>query len=62
MLLLYFFSSSPFSVTPENGILPVNESMQVTVNFQPMTVGDHQKDLVLHYDTGENQTREKLNQ
>ncbi|XP_064641495.1 hydrocephalus-inducing protein-like isoform X2 [Lineus longissimus] len=43
----------PFKVTPENGILPINESMQVTVEFKPTTVGDHQKDLLLHYDTGD---------
>uniref|UniRef100_A0A8C6LRJ5 HYDIN/VesB/CFA65-like Ig-like domain-containing protein n=1 Tax=Nothobranchius furzeri TaxID=105023 RepID=A0A8C6LRJ5_NOTFU len=45
--------SSPFSVTPSCGTLDVGESMQVTVFFQPMTVGSHQEDLVLHYHTGE---------
>ncbi|KAM6936867.1 hydrocephalus-inducing protein homolog [Xenentodon cancila] len=43
----------PFSVTPSSGILEVGESMQVTVVFHPMTVGVHQQDLRLHYDTGE---------
>ncbi|XP_074644164.1 hydrocephalus-inducing protein homolog [Tubulanus polymorphus] len=46
-------TDGPFCVSPENGILPVNESMQVTVEFKPMTVGDHGTDLILSYDTGE---------
>lgn len=43
----------PFSVTPSSGTLEVFESTQVTVTFKPMTVGDHSRDLVLHYHTGE---------
>ena len=43
----------PFSVSPLNGVLGVNESMQITVEFKPTTVGDHQGDLVIRYDTGE---------
>ncbi|XP_046359897.2 hydrocephalus-inducing protein homolog isoform X3 [Haliotis rufescens] len=43
----------PFSVSPDIGVLPVKESMQVTVDFQPQQGGDHKADLVLHYDTGE---------
>ncbi|XP_035521672.1 hydrocephalus-inducing protein homolog [Morone saxatilis] len=43
----------PFSVTPSSGTLGVGESMQVTVNFNPMTIGDHSQDLLLHYHTGE---------
>ncbi|XP_047451812.1 hydrocephalus-inducing protein homolog [Mugil cephalus] len=43
----------PFSVTPSSGTLDVGESMQVTVVFSPMTVGDHMQDLLLHYHTGE---------
>ncbi|GAA6221266.1 hydrocephalus-inducing protein homolog [Lates japonicus] len=43
----------PFSVTPSSGTLDVGESMQVTVDFHPMTVGDHSQDLMLHYHTGE---------
>ncbi|XP_061578790.1 hydrocephalus-inducing protein homolog [Cololabis saira] len=43
----------PFSVTPSSGMLEVGESLQVTVVFQPRTVGIHQQDLRLHYHTGE---------
>lgn len=43
----------PFSVTPSSGTLDVFESTQVTVTFNPMTVGDHSQDLLLHYHTGE---------
>nr|XP_057932234.1 hydrocephalus-inducing protein homolog isoform X2 [Doryrhamphus excisus] len=46
-------TESPFSVTPSCGSLDVGESMQVTVAFNPMTLGDHRQDLLLHYDTGE---------
>uniref|UniRef100_A0A3Q3KPP0 HYDIN/VesB/CFA65-like Ig-like domain-containing protein n=1 Tax=Monopterus albus TaxID=43700 RepID=A0A3Q3KPP0_MONAL len=43
----------PFSVMPSSGTLDVGESMQVTVDFHPMSIGDHSQDLVLHYHTGE---------
>ncbi|XP_035679087.1 LOW QUALITY PROTEIN: hydrocephalus-inducing protein homolog [Branchiostoma floridae] len=43
----------PFSVSPSCGVLPVGESMQVTVEFTAPTTGDHVADLVLTYDTGE---------
>uniref|UniRef100_A0A3Q4BV25 HYDIN/VesB/CFA65-like Ig-like domain-containing protein n=1 Tax=Mola mola TaxID=94237 RepID=A0A3Q4BV25_MOLML len=43
----------PFSVTPSSGTLDVNEGMQVTVTFNPMTLGEHSQDLILHYHTGE---------
>ncbi|CAB1432185.1 unnamed protein product [Pleuronectes platessa] len=46
-------TQSPFSVTPSSGTLDIGESMQVTVNFHPMTTGDHSEDLHLHYHTGE---------
>ncbi|XP_032380059.1 hydrocephalus-inducing protein homolog [Etheostoma spectabile] len=46
-------TNSPFSVTPSCGTLDVGESMQVTVVFNPMTIGDHSQDLLLHYHTGE---------
>ncbi|KAL3860158.1 hypothetical protein ACJMK2_010318 [Sinanodonta woodiana] len=49
-----FTTEKPFSITPEIGTLPVGESMQVTVEFKPQKVGDCKKDLILHYDTGEN--------
>nr|XP_019962004.1 PREDICTED: hydrocephalus-inducing protein homolog [Paralichthys olivaceus] len=43
----------PFSVTPPCGTLDIGKSMQVTVNFHPMTTGDHSQPLRLHYHTGE---------
>ncbi|XP_071313817.1 hydrocephalus-inducing protein homolog isoform X2 [Trachinotus anak] len=43
----------PFTVTPSSGTLDIGESVQVTVDFQPMTIGDHREDLLLHYHTGE---------
>ncbi|XP_047205151.1 hydrocephalus-inducing protein homolog isoform X6 [Girardinichthys multiradiatus] len=46
-------TQSPFSVTPSSGTLSVGEGIQVTVVFHPMTVGDFQEDLLLHYGTGE---------
>ena len=51
MKFLLFFS--PFSVSPDNGVIGVNESIQVTVDIKPMTCGDHGAELLLHYDTGE---------
>lgn len=49
----FVFMNRPFTVSPDNGTLAVNDSIQITVEFQPMTVGDHFRELVLHYDTGE---------
>ncbi|XP_045894276.1 hydrocephalus-inducing protein homolog isoform X2 [Micropterus dolomieu] len=46
-------TQSPFSVMPSCGALDVGDSMQVTVDFSPMTVGDYSQDLLLHYHTGE---------
>uniref|UniRef100_A0A8C2Z802 HYDIN/VesB/CFA65-like Ig-like domain-containing protein n=1 Tax=Cyclopterus lumpus TaxID=8103 RepID=A0A8C2Z802_CYCLU len=46
-------TQSPFSVTPSCGTLDVGEWMQVTVNYNPMTVGVHSQELLLHYHTGE---------
>ncbi|XP_026221932.1 hydrocephalus-inducing protein homolog [Anabas testudineus] len=46
-------TQKPFSVTPSSGTLDVGESMQVTVDFHPMTIGNHYQDLLLHYHTGE---------
>ena len=37
---------------PSCGMLDVGKSVQVTVGFNPMTVGEHSQDLRLHYDTG----------
>ncbi|NXI34967.1 HYDIN protein, partial [Galbula dea] len=44
---------SPFSVDPSLGTLAVGDSMQVTVEFQPLRTGDHSGSLTVHYDTGE---------
>nr|XP_025038877.1 hydrocephalus-inducing protein-like [Pelodiscus sinensis] len=44
---------SPFSVVPCIGTLGIGETMQLTIEFQPLEIGDHSKDLVVHYDTGE---------
>ncbi|NXU58594.1 HYDIN protein, partial [Turnix velox] len=46
-------TQSPFSVDPSIGTLGVGDSMQVTVEFQPLKSGDHFGTLVVHYDTGE---------
>ncbi|KAM8849594.1 hydrocephalus-inducing protein homolog isoform 2-T2 [Spinachia spinachia] len=46
-------TQSPFSVTPSSGTVDVGGSVQVTVDFHPMTVGVHNQSLVLHYHTGE---------
>ncbi|XP_075045519.1 hydrocephalus-inducing protein homolog [Mixophyes fleayi] len=43
----------PFSVEPVSGTLDVGDSMQVMLEFQPMEVGDHKQDLIIHYDTAE---------
>lgn len=51
--MLTAFYYRPFSVKPANGILPVNESLQVTIEFTPTKAGDHQADLELCYDSGE---------
>lgn len=45
--------SRPFSVKPPNGILPVGESLQISIDFTPTKTGDHHCDLELSYDTGE---------
>lgn len=39
-------------MTPEIGTLPVQESMQVTVEYNPQKTGDHNSELVVSYDTG----------
>ncbi|KAM6946364.1 hydrocephalus-inducing protein homolog [Aplochiton taeniatus] len=46
-------TQSPFSVSPSTGAVGVGEIMQLTVDFLPKTVGDHNQDLVLQYDTAE---------
>ncbi|XP_033625714.1 hydrocephalus-inducing protein homolog [Asterias rubens] len=47
------YVSEPFLVHPDCGVLAVNESLQVEVTFKPNTVGDHNEDLVVSYDTAE---------
>lgn len=42
----------PFSVEPSFGTLNVGESMQLEVDFEPQTVGNHSKRLIVYYDTG----------
>ncbi|XP_032469168.1 hydrocephalus-inducing protein homolog [Phocoena sinus] len=43
----------PFSVEPSVGTLNVGESMQLEVDFEPQTVGNHSEKLIVYYDTGE---------
>lgn len=43
----------PFSVSPDHGILPVGENMQVTVDFKPMKCGEFKNELVINYDSSE---------
>ncbi|XP_068116429.1 hydrocephalus-inducing protein homolog [Hyperolius riggenbachi] len=43
----------PFSVEPLSGTLEIAESMQVTLEFHPLEVGDHTGNLLICYDTGE---------
>jgi hydrocephalus-inducing protein len=40
-------------VTPEHGILPIGENMQVTIDFQPTKCGDYTRDLMINYDSCE---------
>uniref|UniRef100_H2YKD6 Uncharacterized protein n=1 Tax=Ciona savignyi TaxID=51511 RepID=H2YKD6_CIOSA len=48
-----FLVDKPFSVSASSGQLAVGDSMQVTVEFKAMKIGDHQKDLIIRYNTGE---------
>ncbi|XP_026632827.1 hydrocephalus-inducing protein homolog isoform X2 [Microtus ochrogaster] len=43
----------PFSIEPTAGILNVGESMQLEVDFEPQTIGNHNGKLIVTYDTGE---------
>ncbi|XP_066439738.1 hydrocephalus-inducing protein homolog isoform X2 [Eleutherodactylus coqui] len=43
----------PFCVEPVSGTLDVGNSMQVVLEFQPLEVGDHTQELLIHYDTDE---------
>nr|KAG5712964.1 hypothetical protein BaRGS_021758 [Batillaria attramentaria] len=46
-------AEKPFTVTPTIGTLPVNDNLQVTIEFNPTQAGDHHGDLIITYDTGE---------
>lgn len=50
---LNLFYYRPFSVKPPNGILPVNDSLQISIEFNPTKTGDHHNDLELCYDSGD---------
>nr|XP_023421731.1 hydrocephalus-inducing protein homolog [Cavia porcellus] len=43
----------PFSVEPADATLTVGESLQLEVDFEPQSVGDHSERLIVCYDTGE---------
>lgn len=47
-------TQEPFSVVPSCGTLEIGESMQVVISFSPITKGEYNQDLLLHYHTGEN--------
>ncbi|KAM5208569.1 hydrocephalus-inducing protein homolog isoform 3-T4 [Hipposideros larvatus] len=51
--VFHITTCKPFSVEPSVGTLSVGESMQLEVDFEPQTVGNHSKRLIVHYDTGE---------
>ncbi|XP_062355730.1 hydrocephalus-inducing protein-like [Cinclus cinclus] len=46
-------TQSPFCVVPDRGTLAAGDTMQVTVGFHPLTVGDHSGSLVVCCNTGE---------
>uniref|UniRef100_A0A8C0ZHX8 HYDIN/VesB/CFA65-like Ig-like domain-containing protein n=1 Tax=Cyanistes caeruleus TaxID=156563 RepID=A0A8C0ZHX8_CYACU len=46
-------TQSPFSVVPTTGTLGAGDSMQVTVEFHPLTTGDHFGSVVVCYNKGE---------
>jgi hydrocephalus-inducing protein len=47
------FKRRPFMISPDHGILPIGENMQVTLDFQPTKVGDYKSDLIINYDSSE---------
>uniref|UniRef100_A0A803W1T4 HYDIN/VesB/CFA65-like Ig-like domain-containing protein n=1 Tax=Ficedula albicollis TaxID=59894 RepID=A0A803W1T4_FICAL len=49
-------TQSPFSVVPASGTLGIGETMQVTVGFHPLTIGDHSGTLAVCCNTGEKTT------
>ncbi|XP_074055255.1 hydrocephalus-inducing protein homolog isoform X3 [Macrotis lagotis] len=44
---------SPFSIEPSVGTVNVGDTMQLAVDFEPLTLGDHGSKLIVNYDTGE---------
>ncbi|XP_032984537.1 hydrocephalus-inducing protein homolog [Rhinolophus ferrumequinum] len=51
--VFHITTCKPFSVEPSVGTLSVGESMQLEVDFEPQTVGNHSQRLIVYYDTGE---------
>ncbi|XP_075181569.1 hydrocephalus-inducing protein homolog [Anomaloglossus baeobatrachus] len=43
----------PFQVEPESAVLDAGSSLQLSVEFLPLQVGDHRHQMVIRYDTGE---------
>ncbi|XP_056680687.1 hydrocephalus-inducing protein homolog isoform X2 [Monodelphis domestica] len=44
---------SPFSAEPSVGTVNVGDTVQLSVDFEPLTLGDHSAKLIVNYDTGE---------
>ncbi|XP_036605974.1 hydrocephalus-inducing protein homolog [Trichosurus vulpecula] len=44
---------SPFSAEPCVGTVSVGDTVQMTVDFEPLVLGDHSEKLIVNYDTGE---------
>uniref|UniRef100_F6WJJ0 HYDIN axonemal central pair apparatus protein n=1 Tax=Monodelphis domestica TaxID=13616 RepID=F6WJJ0_MONDO len=43
---------SPFSAEPSVGTVNVGDTVQLSVDFEPLTLGDHSAKLIVNYDTG----------
>ena len=44
--------SRPFSILSDQTSLEIGDSMQVTIKFKPINVGDYKKDLTVEFDCG----------
>ncbi|XP_044515296.1 hydrocephalus-inducing protein homolog [Gracilinanus agilis] len=44
---------SSFSAEPSVGTVNVGDTVQLCVDFEPLTIGDHSAKLIVNYDTGE---------
>ncbi|KAM7020859.1 hydrocephalus-inducing protein-like [Acridotheres tristis] len=53
-------TQSPFSVVPARGTLGAGDTMQVTVEFHPLTIGDHSGSLAVCCNTGEKSIQTNL--